>query len=1492
MKSRILSPVRKQTPTRRRLLQALGFACLAASAALPARAQTAYTWDGGTGNWSDGSMWGPMTVPNDPSADVFVDGGKTSVNSVVNVDGNFTIGRLTVDAGDTVNINDNQSLTVQTGSFTGSGSIIDNGTINVNSGGNDGTTLAFTNGAASLSGTGTLNMINSAFVYASSGNLLTVGAGFTITGMGQLGDGSTTFLNNGTINANSNGNVLDLRPGGGTAVFTNGTAGLAEATGGGTLYLDGNNGGTFSGGTFQALTGSTVNILNGTTVSNATLTTAGSGVINLENGSTLNNVTSNGAINVPDNASGTLEGTFTNSGTLTVASAGNDGTALLLNGPVVLAGTGTINMTNSAFLYAQTSGSLLTIGAGVTIEGQGQLGNGSTTFLNNGLVNANSSGAILDLRPGGGTAVFTNGTAGLAEATGGGTLYLDGGSSGTFTGGTFQALTGSTVNILNGTTVSSATLTTAGSGVINLENGSTLNNVTSTGTINVPDNTSGTLEGTFTNSSTLTIASGGNDGTALLLNGPVVLAGTGTINLTNSAFLYAQTSGSLLTIGAGVTIEGQGQLGNGSTTFLNNGTVNANVGGNVLDLRPSAPGGTSAAFINQGAGLAEATGGGILYLDGYNGGTFSGGTFQALAGSTVNILNGTTVSNATLTTAGSGVINLFGSSTLSNVTSTGTINVPDDDTGTLAGTFTSSSTLTIASGGNDGTTLLLNGPVILAGTGTINMTNNAFLYAETSGSLLTIGAGVTIEGQNQLGNGSTTFLNNGTVNANVGGATLDLRPSGPGTASASFINQGAGLAEATGGGTLDLDGYNGGTFSGGTFQALTGSTVNILNGTTVSNATLTTAGSGVINLFGNSTLSNVTSTGIINVPDNNTGVLANTFTNTGTLTVASGGNDGTALLLNGPVVLAGTGTINLTNNAFLYAETSGSLLTIGAGVTIEGQGQLGNGSTTFLNNGTVNANIGGNVLDLRPGGGTATFTNQGAGLAEATAGGTLNLDGGSGGTFTGGTFQALAGSTVNILNGTTVSSATLTTAGSGVINLFGSSTLSNVTSTGTINVPDDDTGTLAGTFTSSSTLTIASGGNDGTTLLLNGPVILAGTGTINMTNNAFLYAETSGSLLTIGAGVTIEGQNQLGNGSTTFLNNGTVNANVGGAPLDLRPGGGTATFTNGTTGLAEATAGGTLHLDGGSGGTFTNNGTFEALSGSTGGSSTLTVDAGTLTNYAGTTLTGGTYKVIATDASATSTLSLGGGTITTNAANVVLSGANTVFTEIAPLAANQGSFTVANGRNFTTVGALANTGTLVSAGGSTLTVTGPLTQTSAGTLTGNGAYTAAAFTLSGNINPGGTVSATTGAYTTGAGTTTLNGDASFDVNTKFNFELGAMTGTNDHLNITGALNLNGTLNVAALAGFGTGTYDLIDFKPLSLTGSGLTLGTLPAGFLYVILYLPGSPGVGGVGSVPGSVDLVVTQAAVPEPGTWAFVLGGGALLLGAHRLRRRTGHGG
>ncbi len=1307
MKSGIVSKLRKSSLTRRALLQALGFACLTAAAALPARAQqTPDTWNGGTGNWSDPTFWN-NGVPNSTSADVFIDGGKTGVNSVVTMDNSYTVGRLTVDTGDTLTTNNGTTLTVSTGGFAGSGSIIDNGTINL-TGGYYNTQLIF-NGPGSLSGTGTLNLGgggSNLFVYENnSGDLLTIGAGFTVAGAGNFGNGQTTFANQGTVSANTSGATLNLQPGGGNATFANVGAGIAQATGGGILQLNGNNNGVFTGGTFRALDNSQVNLVNGATVSAATLATAGTGTINNNNNATLANVTNNGVFDGNNGTNTLVTGTLTNNGTFNV-NGGYYGTTVQFTGPATLAGIGTLQLNSGSNLnvYAQNSGDRLTVNAGATVAGTGNLGNGQTTFLNNGLVNANSSGNTLVLQPGGGNATFSNGTTGLAEATGGGTLQLNGNNGGVFTGGIFQALDGSGLVLTNNPNISAATLTTAGSGTVTNVNNATLTNVTNNGAFTANNGTNTYLTGTLTNNGIATIT-GGYYNTNVQLTGPATLNGTGTLNLGGNGsnlFLYAQNNGDRLTIGANQTVVGAGNLGNGQTTFTNKGLVNANSPGNTLNLQPGGTTASGADFTNSGAGLAEATGGGILQLNGNNSGVFTGGTFQALDGSALVLTNNPNVSSAILTTAGSGTVTNVNNATLTNVTNNGAFTANNGTNTYLTGTLTNNNTVTIT-GGYYNTNVQLTGPVTLAGTGTLNLSgggSNLALYAQNSGDRLTINAGATLTGAGNLGNGQTTFTNRGLVNANSSGNTLTIQPGGTTASGADFTNSGAGLAEATGGGILQLNGNNSGVFAGGTFQALDTSTINIVNGANVSGAILTTAGSGVANAY-NVTLTNVTNNGTLVTPNSYNTTLAGTLTNNGNYTV-NGGYYNTSVQLNGPVTLAGTGTLTLANGS-----------------------------------------------------------------------------------------------------------------------------------------------------------------------------------------NLALYAQTSGDRLTINAGATVAGTGNLGNGQTTFLNNGTINANASGSTLTIQPGGGAATFVNGATGLVEASAGGTASLVNNNGGIFTNNGTFEALSGSTGGNSTLNVSSGALTNYstATKTLTGGTYNVIATSTSATSTLSTGGGAITTNAAKVTLSGASTVFNEIAPLAANQGTFAVANGRNFTTAGALANSGTLVAAGGSTLTVNGGLTQSSAGTLTGNGTYAASAFTLSGNINPGGTVSATTGAFADAPGITTLNGATTFNTDAMFHFELGSTaSGASDHLNVNGVLNLNGTLNVTALAGFGTNTYDLIDYSVTSnplfvATHGNLTLGTLPSGYTYVVSY-----------AIPGQVDLIVVRNAIPEPGTWTFVLGGAALLLGAQRLRR-TGRG-
>ncbi|MEQ8849586.1 dockerin type I domain-containing protein [Botrimarina sp.] len=100
---------------------------------------------------------------------------------------------------------------------------------------------------------------------------------------------------------------------------------------------------------------------------------------------------------------------------------------------------------------------------------------------------------------------------------------------------------------------------------------------------------------------------------------------------------------------------------------------------------------------------------------------------------------------------------------------------------------------------------------------------------------------------------------------------------------------------------------------------------------------------------------------------------------------------------------------------------------------------------------------------------------------------------------------------------------------------------------------------------------------------------------------------------------------------------------------------------------------------------------------------------GTVDNHSGTTLNGGEW--IVRDGA---TLDFGAKTITVNNAAVRLFGPASTFAAIGPLDDNRGVFEIAEGRDFTTVGDLANSGSLVIGAGGTLTVSGVYTQTGAG----------------------------------------------------------------------------------------------------------------------------------------------------------------------------------
>ena len=97
---------------------------------------------------------------------------------------------------------------------------------------------------------------------------------------------------------------------------------------------------------------------------------------------------------------------------------------------------------------------------------------------------------------------------------------------------------------------------------------------------------------------------------------------------------------------------------------------------------------------------------------------------------------------------------------------------------------------------------------------------------------------------------------------------------------------------------------------------------------------------------------------------------------------------GVGVALADNVTLAGTGTITLdaSGTDSIFTPHFGDTFTIGAGQTISGSGEIGNGQTTIVNNGALIATQA-NPLQII-GSGAVTFTNNGT-LREA--GGELQL---------------------------------------------------------------------------------------------------------------------------------------------------------------------------------------------------------------------------------------------------------------------------------------------------------------------------------------------------------------------------------------------------------------------------------------------------------------------------------------------------------------------
>ncbi|MCK9410887.1 MAG: hypothetical protein M0Q53_01210 [Prolixibacteraceae bacterium] len=815
------------------------------------------TWDGSSSsNWNTAANWSLNLVPT-AAHNVVIPNGITS------------------------------TITVNTAAVCNSFTINGGGTANT----------------VSISGTNSLTVTNGVSIGAGTGSgdnkILAVGTGslscssITVTAAGSSNRISGVTLSTGTVTVTGNitmGNANDD--------FT--------FSGAGTLNV----GGTWTGGTFTASTG-TVNY-NGTaqTLKNAT--------------TTYYNLILSGSGNK------TFGNSTTISGTLTVQ---NGATALInntiaANGPTLVDGTLSVNTTtgtktftgdvtiNNGGTWNETVNEAITFAGNLTNNGTWSITNTTAhTFSGSGkTIGGNNEIAILSVAVPG---TYTNS----------GTLTV--GTALTGAGGLTNDATG-TLN-LSGTGASCSITTLTNAGTINRTNNGTtttpLANFTNTGTINL--NGSGSITGITNNaggivnlSSSGTITSFNNATATSTLNisttptVPTITTLTATVTGNTVNYSGAGNQTVKATAYSNLTISGNGTKTLAAATPTVNGVLTVNAG-TTLALSTFALGGTTAPtsiVMEIGTTGSVISGSGALNLGGdvavnYITGS-SGATISCPISLDGNLTftvadDGTSATDLTIsgvmalgtgtgwgiTKAGLGTLLLSGLNTYTGPTSIneGTLALGISSASATSGPLGNSTGGTTVSAG---AVLDLNGfslssaatePITLNGTGLTAspagaLTNNSATTASTYAGAITLGSA------SSIGTVSNITLGTGGITGSmdlekIGAATLNL---GSGPVSLANLTITAGTLTSTSN-TVNLSGnftnnstftHNIGTvnFNGSTAQTIGGSVSSTFNNLTIANT------SGGVSLTKNETVSGILtlSNGILGTDATNVMAVSNT----------------------------------------------------------------------------------------------------------------------------------------------------------------------------------------------------------------------------------------------------------------------------------------------------------------------------------------------------------------------------------------------------------------------------------------------------------------------------------------------------------------------------------------------------------------------------------------------------------------------------------------
>ena len=968
------------------------------------------------GLWSVGSNWSSGTVPtatddaiipaqNIPGGsglyDVIIQTPAVARNLTLNANGT-TGGQVTNDSTLTIGevltvfnngvLDNSISATVSVGQkieLLDQSSLQNSGLITLGQGGDfEGSSSVTNSGTIEIAG-GTLNV---QVDVTNSGGVINIDDGATLALSGATIDGGT--INDGTaIHTNSAvfGNI-DVT---GSSTISNASLsdGGVTVASGVTLTLDGDtvSGTTFtdtaSGATVQVDDGTFLTLTGGATINGGTINdgTAGGadesvfGTIDITGSSTISNASLNyGGVTIASGVVLTLDNDTVNGTTFTDGASGatiqiDDGTTLTLTGGATINGGAINDGTASGTGEPAVFGDIAVIGPSTI----------SNAFLNNGGVTIASAVTLTLSNDTVTGTTFTDVASSNAQDGTGNSLALNEFAVSGSSAGNIDI--NGAVTFQSGVEVDGVAMSVARGATLDIENpvtgvGATLNDVevTNSGTIQV--DTAG--PGTTIISLVLEGGTTVTDGTLLIhvdfpVNGieGAVEIGSGGATFDN----VTVDNNNILTIEDGVT------LTLSDNTAVNNGNLAISALG-VLDVEQG-PG-----TLSEGA--PDATLDGVTVA---NGGTIEIGT-EGASDPILLLDGGTTVGNGAITIGSVGTLQIgAGGAAFDNVMVENNNILAIDGGVTLSlddNAVVSSGNLTI---GTFGVLDVEQGPnTITEGTPDatlhgVAVTNGGDVEIGTEGSgnpTLLLDDGTTVSG------GALIVGSVGTLEVGAGGTTLD-----------DVLVFNSNVIEVLADGILDVD--------LGTTIINFGATITVddaagvdLNGATIAGGTL--SGDGVmVTVGGVSTFEGVAiaSATTVSVTDDTVLDLNGAIDNGGIIALNSSG-DATQLEISGNVVLEGTGQVALTDNANNAIVSDGSSAMLTNSNTITGAGTIGDAFLTLVNDGTINA-TGENPLIIDTGANSATsagpegshwsvgsleVTNDSAGVLEASAGHTLQID--------------------------------------------------------------------------------------------------------------------------------------------------------------------------------------------------------------------------------------------------------------------------------------------------------------------------------------------------------------------------------------------------------------------------------------------------------------------------------------------------------------------